>query len=224
MPRRRPAVLWVGGTSALARTYFEEVHAASELRIVVAAPTPPAWTLPKDVTFVELDLLCERSVATLWERVPCECGALVLGVRLSLVWAGTRQVALTTHLRLLLHGAADAGCSAVCHISSVAVMDHVSAQRNVDEDEPLPPMSVYRSEYDRFKRICEDLLDEVGERIVGSADAPRRDAQPSPHRGRRRRASPPRRAPPTAAAPPGGRRFVWSHLPRTCPHEREPHA
>ena len=155
--------VWVGGTSALARTFLDEVHpkVCHRLRIIVAAPTPPAWNLPPTVEFVKLDLLSEASTATFWQRLPSAVDALILGVRLSLVWAGCRQSALTQHLHQLLLGASmsAAGCRAVLHISSVAVANHVVAQRNVGEDAPLPKLDAYRSDYDRFKRLSEDIVD-----------------------------------------------------------------
>jgi hypothetical protein len=159
-----PTLLWIGGSSALARTYFEELHPKSEVfsHVLAAAPAPPTnWRLPARAEFVKLDLFCEESVRTLWARLPRRCDALVLGVRLSLVWAGTEQVRLTSHLQLLLTGAAAAGCSVMLHISSVAVADHVVAQHNVSEDDPLPALDAYHSEYDRFKRLSEELVDQT---------------------------------------------------------------
>jgi len=155
----RPTALWVGGTSALARTYFDEVHSTSSLRIIIAAPSLPAWPLPVDVVFVKLDLFSEESVGSLWQRLPHATDVLILGVRLSLVWAGDRQSALATHLRHLIDGSAKNGCRAVLHISSVAVADHVVAQHNVNESMPLPDADAYHSDYDLFKRRSEDMVD-----------------------------------------------------------------
>ena len=93
-------VLWVGGTSALSRTYFEEVHPARGIAAVtVAAPAPPTWALPADVTFVQLDLTSEASVATLFSRLPQKVDALVLGVRCSLVWARPEEHEQLAQLR-----------------------------------------------------------------------------------------------------------------------------
>ena len=111
------------------------------------------------MTFVSLDVRCAQSVESLWRRLSHPCDTLIFGVRLSLVWAGTKQATLATHLRLLLRGACLSGCRTVLHISSVAVANHVVAQHNVSEDEPLPLLSVYSSDYDRFKRLSEDLID-----------------------------------------------------------------
>jgi hypothetical protein len=167
-----PTLLWIGGSSALARTYFEEVHTTSRdfPRVIAAAPAPPSnWQLPSGAEFVALDLFSEDSVRTLWDRLPCKCDALVLGVRLSLVWAGTEQVKLTTHLKLLLTGAAKAGCRVILHISSVAVADHVVAQHNASEDDALPALDAYHSEYDRFKRLSEELVDQTCEEVSATA-------------------------------------------------------
>jgi hypothetical protein len=144
-------------------------------RVIAAAPMLPSnWQLPSGVEFVLLDLFSEESVETLWDRLPRKCDALVLGVRLSLVWAGTEQVKLTTHLKLLLRGAAKAGCRAILHISSVAVADHVVSQHNACEDDPLPALDAYHSEYDRFKRLSEELVDQTCEELSATASASER--------------------------------------------------
>ena len=106
-------MIWVGGTSALARTYFDEVHPTvrDRLHIVVAAPAPPSWTLPKvGVSFVALDLLDVKSVDSFFSRPSLldtyrtGPSVMIIGVRLSLVWAGSRQSTLAAHLgRLKSH-------------------------------------------------------------------------------------------------------------------------
>ena len=91
----------LGGSSSLARTYFEELHPARGIaRIAVAAPAPPAWPLPPGVDFVELDLLSAESVRSLFSRAPHVFDSLVLGVRVSLVWSTPEQhERITTMLR-----------------------------------------------------------------------------------------------------------------------------
>ena len=154
-------VLWVGGTSALTRTYFEDVHPARGVpKVIVAAPCLPSWSLPDGATFVELDLMSEKSVATIFSRLPHPVEALVLGVRLSLVWARPEQhEQLAQHVGLLVQLAAWHGCKSVLHISSIAVADHVTAQHLVREDDPVPPLEELSSPYDRFKLRCEQIVD-----------------------------------------------------------------
>ena len=160
-------VLWVGGTSALARTYFEEVHPARGVpKVTVAAPLPrkrlswgwPNW--PKGVQFVELDLTSEESVSTVFSRLKEPVDALVLGARASLVWSSPDEhERLSRHLALLLQEAAKHGVTSVLHISSIAVADHVVAQHLVREDDPVPPVEALSSPYDRFKLRCEQIVD-----------------------------------------------------------------
>ena len=156
-------VLWVGGTSALSRTYFEEVHPARGVSsVVVAAPALPAWSLPNGAAFVDLDLLSEKSVATLFSRLPHPVDALVIGVRLSLVWARPEQHdQLAEHVALLIQLAAWHGCKAVLHLSSIAVADHVTSQHLVREDDAVPSLEKLSSPYDRFKLRCEQIVNET---------------------------------------------------------------
>lgn len=109
---------------------------------------------------MELDLTDAASVRSLWGRLPCPVGALIFGVRLSLVW-GETHLELARHLELLVRGAAAAGVTAVLHVSSVAVADHVKDQLMLKEEDPLPPIETYQGPYDRFKRVSEELLTAV---------------------------------------------------------------
>ena len=156
------SILWVGGSSALARTYFEEVHPARGLsKIIVAAPELPPWPFPEGVTFAPLDLASEESIRSLFTR-SLKINTLVLSVRLSLVWAKPQEHArLVQHLDLLLRCAADAGCTSVLHISSIAVADHVETQHMIRESDPLPPLEQIKSPYDRFKLESEHAVDRV---------------------------------------------------------------
>ena len=160
--------LWVGGSSALARTYFEELHPnASMGHVIVAAPRRPdviadGWCLPADVSFVELDLLCHESVRTLISRLPSpgRVDALVLSVRLSLVWSRAEDhERLAEHVGDLVRVAASCGCKTVMHVSSIAVADHVTPQHLISESEPTPPADALPSAYDRFKARSEAAVD-----------------------------------------------------------------
>ena len=162
MPGAR--VLWIGGSSALARTYFEEVHPARGVpSIIAAAPAPPdAWDLPSDVPFVPLDLSSEESVRTLFSRLPHAVDAVLFGVRASLVYGtADEHERLANNLGLLLRVAASAGVTSVLHISSIAVADHVTAQHLVRESDPVPSLDQIASPYDRFKLRSEHVVDDV---------------------------------------------------------------
>ena len=162
-PPPPPYTLWIGGTAALARTYFEEIHPAPGVpQIIVAAPSPPSlWTLPSDVPLVELDLTSEASVKSLFARLPHNVDSIILGVRLSLVWSRPEQhEKLCQHIGLLLESAAEHGVTSILHISSIAVSDHIVAQHLVTEDDPVPPVNQLSSPYDRFKLRCEQIVDD----------------------------------------------------------------
>lgn len=165
------SILWIGGTSALARTFFDEFldpsgAAPAELRKqvqasrwVAAAPTPPRpGTLPAAVAFVPLDLSDESSVRSLFDRLPFPVDAVVLGARLSLVWGADSHTSLASHMQVLVACAAAAGAYGFVHLSSVAVANHVASQRGMDELAELPSHAHYRSSYDAFKRETEDSL------------------------------------------------------------------
>ena len=170
MPNNGARVLWIGGSSALARTYFEEVHPARGVpTMIAAAPMPPSWQLPPDVKFVSLDLSSEDSVRTLFERLPHRVDSIIFGVRASLVYGTAEEHGqLTNNLGLLLRCAAAAGVTSMLHISSIAVADHVTTQHLVRESDPVPPIDEIPSPYDRFKLRSEQVVDE----ICGSEGSP----------------------------------------------------
>ena len=69
------AVLWVGGSSALCRTYMEEVGPQGRPFVLTShePPTLEQRELEENnplVRFVQLDLLQEDSVRTVFERIP----------------------------------------------------------------------------------------------------------------------------------------------------------
>ena len=179
------AVVWVGGTSGLAKEYFAEfglevegsnrffVLAGHEAREPVGLLSPASGrgsgTPPGAARYCyeQLDMLDGGSVLTFFDRVLARVGGgglqgatLVLSVRLSLVW-GSNHVAMTNRLELLLSKAVDAGVRQVIHVSSVAVVDHVKDQREFTEANPLPSIDAYTGPYDIFKRVSEDIVGRV---------------------------------------------------------------
>jgi len=157
----RDRVLWIGGTSGLGQTFFEEESGTrrdGESYICTGIERrAPSW-LPGE--YVQLDLTSIESVSTLVARLPHSIGTLVFGARMPLV--GTDDhTSLLSHLGTLLEALIDAGVSKMLHVSSVAAADHLRAQRGVNEDVPLPPLAEYAGEYDVFKRRSEETISRV---------------------------------------------------------------
>ena len=184
-------IIWVGGTSALARTYVEELKETIGL-----SPKIPARFIlagveePTDDNHVHLDVTSESSVRSFFSRIPNivnpsgtkETRILVLSIRQPLVVTSPRQKDLITHLDLLVRLAvaptgktksggisAGGGASAVVHVSSIAVVDHLRAQRLDDEDTPLPPIESYKGDYDVFKRRSEEIINDAAAAGHGGA-------------------------------------------------------
>lgn len=151
------ATLWIGGTSSLAETFFDEFR-PFDGAFVLAGPEPPCQPSLASRPFVTLDLASERSVRSLFERLPLAVEAVIFGPRLSLVWGSDAHLTLISHLALLLERAAAAGVRAVLHLSSVAVSDHTLPQAGVRESDPMPPLEAIASGYDRFKRAAEEVI------------------------------------------------------------------
>lgn len=154
-------VLWVGGSSGLARTFFEErVGPLKGERFICTGvePDAPEWLLGvPSLAYVPLDLTSAASVGTLFQRLPHGAGTLVIGARLPLLGSGAHTT-LLPQLGALVAAAAVAGVRRVLHVSSVAAADHLRAQRGVDEEAQLPPLSEYAGEYDVFKRCSEEEI------------------------------------------------------------------
>ena len=99
-------VLWVGGTSGLALTFFEEELGPLPGEHWVCAgvdSSAPAW-LAGRAAFVHVDLTSAESVASLFSRLPHAVGTLIFGARLPLV-GDDAHATLLLHLGTLLTGA-----------------------------------------------------------------------------------------------------------------------
>ena len=123
--QQQPRVLWVGGTSGLARTFVEELPLTR--RLLLAAPSAPKWKLPlvynaaeirrleasvKQIDFAPLDLTSQESVEELLKRHVSgsdDIDTLILGARASLVWANEEHMKLVANLERLLNLCIDAG-------------------------------------------------------------------------------------------------------------------
>ena len=118
--------------------------------------------------YVKLNLLSAKSVDSFFSRVAETVGSLegasvILSVRLSLLFGGEQHVALASLLESLLETAIEAGVRNVLHISSVAVVDHLLSQNEMNEEEPLPDLEQYNKgqPYDVFKRLSEEIVTSV---------------------------------------------------------------
>ena len=164
--RLEDGVLWVGGSSGLALTYFEEIGVQRNERFVCTGIEPEApvalqqlsagyrdegahpdgGSWGRELAYERLDLTSEASIDLLFggqpgqkSRLPHGLGTLVLSMRAPLWGDVSGHTLLLRHLGTLLRRAADCGIRRVVHISSVAAADHLRAQRGADEATPLPP-------------------------------------------------------------------------------------
>ena len=174
--------LWVGGTSALAATYFEEQldiatgaqkngRSTTTRSFVLAAPHPPepSWSdlLSRSSSrYVPLDMTCRSSIdeffATLQEMKMASCiTTIIFGMRASLI-AGCEidHLSMTNNIAYFLDTASVyfPELAGVLHVSSVAVMNHTQPQHMLNEDAPLPALASYQSPYDVMKRTTEEVI------------------------------------------------------------------
>ena len=176
--------LWIGGTSALAATYFEEQldiataqkngRSTTPRSFVLAAPHPPESSWIDDLSrssskYVPLDINCLSSIdkffATLQEMKIAGCiSTIIFGMRASLI-AGCEidHLSMTNNVAYFLDTASVyfPELAGVLHVSSVAVMNHTQPQHMLNEDAPLPPLASYQSPYDVMKRTTEEVIAEA---------------------------------------------------------------
>ena len=177
--------LWIGGSSALAATYFEEQldiatgaqkngRSTTTRSFVLAAPHPPetSWSdlLSRSGSrYVPLDMTCRSSIdeffATLQEMKMASCiSTIIFGMRASLIAGSERDhLDLTDNIAYFLDTASVyfPELVGVLHTSSVAVMNHTQPQHMLNEDAPLPPLASYQSPYDVMKRTTEEAIAEA---------------------------------------------------------------
>ena len=177
--------LWVGGTSALAATFFEEqldiADAQNDTRrsFVLAAPPgqPPERSWRNDLSrsgsrYVPLDMTCRSSIDAFFaalreQQVASSISTIIFGVRASLIAGRERDhLDLTTNISYFLNTASIyfPELVGVIHVSSVAVMNHTQSQCLVNENAPFPPLSSYWSPYDVMKRTTEEQITEACKR------------------------------------------------------------
>ena len=174
--------LWVGGTSALAATFFEEqldIATGHRRSFVLAAPPgqPPERSWRDDLSrsgsrYVPLDMTCRSSIDAFFaalreQKVASSISTIIFGMRASLIAGRERDhLDLTTNISYFLDTASVyfPELVGVIHVSSVAVMNHTQSQCLVNENAPFPPLSSYWSPYDVMKRTTEDQITEACKR------------------------------------------------------------
>ena len=188
--------IWIGGTSGLARTYYNAFQSAKTPGRDQYEPSNEPWLLlghqSKAPAWIShFDSLYYRQVDFLnpdldaWRKV-LECKSIgdlsqvVISIRPPLVAHHSFNRAAEMHKRMIdgfrmfleilldvmkidekekdlpwlkVH---------IVHASSIAAIDHVQEQRLRSEASlPDPPSSSLFHPYDRFKRRCEEVLDEL---------------------------------------------------------------
>lgn len=166
-------VLWIGGSSGLAHSYFNAFPAEDSNRTWIAVGVErmkPTW-LPSHVTFLTADCTQTKQgkkagVQSLLERLPRPIHQIVISVRPPLISArNNAQMELYLHsmvvgLEQILVALQDE-VQRVVHISSIAAIGHLHRQHLVTErDGFFGEVSSHELTYpyDRFKRATEELV------------------------------------------------------------------
>jgi hypothetical protein len=164
-------ILWIGGTSSLTRTFVGcDLINPSRLVLVGLESSPPTW-MPVSCHYVSCDLttVTDNHARTLLQQYANDITSIIVGVR-PLLFAPYTS-ASNNNTNSLLHGVqkllrvlarpSTSKLQLVLHISSVAAMDHLRTQSFVSESEPYPPIDEYQAPYDKFKRLCEEIISEI---------------------------------------------------------------
>ena len=167
--KRKGVVLWLGGTSSLARTYINE-FGSDNLILSGSKPDPPAWVDGCRRSYVALNLLTvtESEAMSLMKDFP-EISMIIVGVRPRLFAPfvdPSLHHKMTQGLSLVIEVACKEldNLSFVLHLSSVAAVNHLQSQHYRSETQPLTDLSLYRFPYDIFKRRCEEEISEICQR------------------------------------------------------------
>jgi hypothetical protein len=157
--------LWIGGSSSLARTYINQ-FGSEGLLLSGLEEKPPQWVGNKaqylSIDLAKLDKIKAQPFFHHYDNIQ----TIIVGVRplLFAAYANAPRVPLLMleGIHTLLEQAVLTGnIQYVLHISSVAALDHLRAQKFVKEDDPIPPISEIQASYDLFKRKSEHLIETV---------------------------------------------------------------
>lgn len=171
--------LWIGGSSGLARTYLNTFPTEPWIMLGRESLAPP-WIYPSQ-QYVRCDLveLLDGSIAlsrVLKEIDSCLAAVsdtekireIVIGIRPFLVSCLSHESAQVYNEKMLL-GLRCLLKSTILmypirlmlHISSIAAVDHIPTQTLRSVNETDPSSHSLRYPYDRFKRGCEELLEDL---------------------------------------------------------------
>jgi hypothetical protein len=177
-------ILWIGGSSCLARTFVNLYHGDSTKKLLLSGveDSAPDWlssfsSSSSSIRYVQCDLtkLTTEDAAKkiLNDDEYGSVTKIIIGVRPILFGAYNdleASRAMVQGIQTLLRSSC-CDCDArsgqkntvkfVLHISSVAAADHLRTQSFASEDDPIPPLSEYTAPYDLFKRNCEDVVSTI---------------------------------------------------------------
>jgi hypothetical protein len=169
---------WIGGSSGLTRTYLNTFPTEPWI-LLGRESAAPSWMYPSQ-QYIRCDLveLYDGSMALsqvlkeidlcLENAGDCEIHEIVIGVRPSLVSRRSHESAqiynekMLHSLKILLQSIILLyPVHLMLHISSIAAVDHIPQQRLRSVNEPDPTSHTLRYPYDRFKRGCEELVEDL---------------------------------------------------------------
>jgi nucleoside-diphosphate-sugar epimerase len=155
--------LWIGGSSSLARTYINQ-FGSEGLLLSGLEEKPPQWVGKAQyisINLAKLDRVKTQKLFQYYENIQ----TIIVGVRPLLFAAHVNTplpLLMLEGIQTLLEQAVLTGnIQYVLHISSVAALDHLRAQKFVQEDDPIPPISEIQAPYDLFKRESEHVIETV---------------------------------------------------------------
>jgi hypothetical protein len=150
----KTTTLWIGGSSGLARTSMNN-HEHADFILTGVEASAPSWT---SAPYCCIDLT--GPVRGCLQRHGCHnVETMIISVRALLVTGNGNNEAMLGGLQVLLEEAMQLPkLKNIIHISSVAAVNHLQTQLNINEPHTLPPIADYEGSYDVFKRTSEDII------------------------------------------------------------------
>mmetsp|Transcript_9391 Transcript_9391/g.13350 ORF Transcript_9391/g.13350 Transcript_9391/m.13350 type:complete len:353 (+) Transcript_9391:129-1187(+) len=170
------ATLWIGGSSGLAKTYiyqngYHQNGDSCPLILAGLEANAPEWIEHEQIRneWMQIDMRSAFSASSILDKTPRKIETIILGIRAPLVHGGgvsfsssnNHHEELLVGVEALIKTAIAKGVKHILHISSVAAADHLRVQRQVTENDPLPPLESYKAGYDIFKRKSEDIISNI---------------------------------------------------------------
>ncbi|GAX28754.1 hypothetical protein FisN_25Lh189 [Fistulifera solaris] len=160
--KSKETILWIGGTSGFAQSYFQAFSLTEEWVVVGIEKKKPAW-LPGNVTFLSCDLTENSQELTKYMKVD-HIDRVIVSIRPPLVTYRTNQQSWK-YAQAMLHGltvllnSLPSQVRQIVHISSIAAVDHHPRQSMFSEkDDTVSSSQELSNPYDRFKRACEERI------------------------------------------------------------------